>query len=291
MREIAWQAAAAVAARERAAVGTTGKRNVHRSTTARPGTPGTGRAHALAALGLALVPALLASGTAELLPFSSGERLSYSARAGPGMNGGAEMWIEGPVEVRGVRAIALHSEVTGGFGPFKVSNKSVSWLDPNLMGSLRFSKAERSPLGKHHEEVEIDPATRNWRAADGRSGTSPSNQPLDELSFIYMLRTIQIPADSTLVLNRHFDADRNPTKVRSLGRSSVDTPAGTFATHDVEMRVRDARRYRGEGVIKISLSDDPCRRPVRIECTIPNAGRVVMTLTAASPAIPACAPR
>ena len=259
--------------------------------TARTDQGGTGRARALAALSLALVPALLASERAELLPFASGERLTYAAHAGPGMNGRGEMWIEGPVEVRGVLAIALHSEITGGFGPIKVSNSTTSWLDPELMASLRFSKVERSPLSKHREEVEIDPATRNWRAADGRSGTGPSNQPLDELSFIYMLRTIQIPADSTLVLNRHFDADRNPTKVRLLGRGSVDTPAGTFATRDIEMRVRDARRYRGEGVIKISLSDDQCRRPVRIESTIPNAGRVVMTLTAAAPAIPSCAPR
>ena len=56
------------------------------------------------------------------------------------------------------------------------------------------------------------------------------------------------------------------------------------------MRVRDARNYKGEVVIRFSFSDDACRRPVRIESTIPEAGTVVMTLASAVPAIAACAP-
>jgi hypothetical protein len=56
------------------------------------------------------------------------------------------------------------------------------------------------------------------------------------------------------------------------------------------MRVRDTRNYKGEGVIRFSFSDDACRRPVRIESTIPGAGRVVMTLESAAPVIPGCEP-
>lgn len=264
---------------------------MHNPITVRKGTPETGRGHFRAALCLMLAPGLLALHDAAPLPFASGERLMYSAHAGPGLNGHGEMWIDGPVDVHGVLAIALHSEMTGGFGPVRVSNKTTSWLDPKRMGSLRFSKVERSFMSSHEEDVKMDPATRSWRATDGRTGTSPSDQPLDELSFIYLLRTMRIPDDSTLVLNRHFDADRNPTIVRSLGRGSVSTPAGTFATREIEMRVRDARHYRGEGVIRISLSDDACHLPVRIESAIPDAGRVVLTLTSAKPAIAACAPR
>jgi hypothetical protein len=70
----------------------------------------------------------------------------------------------------------------------------------------------------------------------------------------------------------------------------VATPLGTFVTREVEMRVRDARNYQGEGVIRFSFSDDSCQRPVRIESTIPEAGKVVMTLTSASPIVPGCLP-
>ena len=46
----------------------------------------------------------------------------------------------------------------------------------------------------------------------------------------------------------------------------------------VEMRVRDSRRYKGEGVIRINLSDDAVRIPIRIESAMPIIGTAVMTL-------------
>jgi hypothetical protein len=58
----------------------------------------------------------------------------------------------------------------------------------------------------------------------------------------------------------------------------ISTPAGRFETIAVEMRVRDSRRYRGEGVIRINLSDDAMRIPVRIESAMPVLGTAVMTL-------------
>jgi len=44
------------------------------------------------------------------------------------------------------------------------------------------------------------------------------------------------------------------------------------------MRVRDPRRYRGEGVIRIHITDDRCRLPVRIQSTMPVVGTTVLTL-------------
>lgn len=238
-----------------------------------------------------LLPGVLALRTSSPQPFACGERLSYSAHAGPGLNGHGEMWIEGPIDVRGVAVMVLRSEISGGFGPIKVTDHTTSWLDPERMATLRFLKDERYPFGRHSEDVEIFPESREWHATDGRSGVGPSDQPLDELSFIYLLRTLRVPDDSILVLSRHFDPDRNPTIVRSLGSGQVRTSLGTWTTREIEVRVRDRRRYRGEGVIRISLSDDACRRPVRIESNIPNAGTIVLELTGAEPAVPSCGPR
>jgi hypothetical protein len=242
----------------------------------------------LALLG-ALLPSLL--GMTQLrdsLPFSNGERLVYNAHAGPGMNARAVMWVDGPLAMNGAQVWVLNSQIKGGFGPVKVTDRTTSWIDPDRMAIVRFQKEERNPLSRHTEEIEVDPDGRTWRTADGRVGTSPSGQPLDELSFIYMLRALKLPADSAVVFNRHFDPDRNPTIVRSLGAGVVHTKAGTFATREIEMRVRDARRYKGEGVIRISLSDDVCRRPVRIESRVPNAGKIVMELLSAEPEIAGC---
>ena len=222
------------------------------------------------------------------LPFAVGERLVYEGRA-RGIGGRGAMWIEGPVNVRGVETFELHFDFAARFGPVSVSQKSVSWLDPSRMAALRFSKQERSPISRHSETIELYPDERRWEGSDGQSGGSPTNLPLDELSFIYFVRTLPLLSDSVLTFTRHFDVVRSPTTVRVLGHESITTPAGTFVTAIVEMRVRDAKHYKGEGSIRFAISDDRCRLPVRIESDIPGAGKVVLTLADAGAS--ACSPR
>ena len=247
--------------------------------------------------GLALLLVLLAAGTlwgqttGDPLPFAIGEHLVYDAHAGPGLNGKADMWIEGPADVRGTPTMVLRFTFAARVGFLRVSDNTTSWLDPVRMASLRFTKEERHLLARRSEDVSIEPFARKWTAADGREGRTPTTSPLDELSFIYAVRTMALPEGGTLVLDRHFDPDRSPTTLRSLGSGSVTTTAGIFVTREVEMRVRDARNYKGEGVIRFSLSDDACRRPIRIESNIPGAGSVVLTLASAVPVIAACEPR
>jgi hypothetical protein len=221
------------------------------------------------------------------LPFAVGERLSYEGRV-RGIGGRGTMWIEGPVEVRGVQTFELHFDFAAKLGPIKVSQKTISWLDPARMAAMRFTKQERNPIARHDETVELYPDARRWEGRDGAGGASPSSAPLDELSFIYFIRTLPFLTDSSLTFSRHFDLVRSPTTVRMVGRETVTTPAGTFSTVLVEMRVRDAAHYRGEGTIRFALSDDRCRLPVRIESDIPDAGKVVLTLTDAGSSL--CAP-
>jgi hypothetical protein len=215
-------------------------------------------------------------------PFQAGERLTYRVKAGKlGKLGRGSMWISETTSVRGTEALVLHFGFQARVGPIKVVNETESWLDPVRMASVRFHKHERHPLSNHDEEVELFPEQRHWQAADGTSGESPTSAPLDELSFIYFLRTLPLDRDTTFTLDRHFDAARNPTVVRVMGREVVETEAGTFPTIVVEMRVRDSR-YRGEGVIRFNFSDDARRLPVRIESTAPMVGKTVLTLESAT---------
>ena len=233
-------------------------------------------------LGLAVV-ALTAFGSevsaqsTAPLPFAVGERLVYDGRV-RGIGGRGTMWVAGPVDVRGVPTYELHFDFAARVGPLTVSQKSVSWLDPQRMAALRFEKRERHLLARREASVELFPAERRWQARNGDVGESPTSAPLDELSFIYFVRTLALSSDSTLRFDRHFDAERSPTLVRLRGREQVTTPAGSFNTVVVEMRVRDPEHYKGEGTIRFSLSDDRCRVPVRIESNIPDAGTVVLTL-------------
>lgn len=225
---------------------------------------------------VALGTRLPAQGT-PALPFAVGERLVYDGKV-RGIGGRGTMWVQGPVDVRGVPTFELHFDFSARVGPFTVSQKSTSWLDPEHMATMRFEKRERHLLVRRDESVEMFPQERRWRARDGESGASPTDAPLDELSFIYFVRTLPFTSDSTLRFTRHFDQNRSPTLIRVLGHEQVSTPAGSFGTVIVEMRVRDPEHYKGEGTIRFSISDDRCRLPVRIESNIPDAGNVVLTL-------------
>jgi hypothetical protein len=237
---------------------------------------------ALAVAALGAFTMKLPAQSASTLPFAVGERLVYDGRV-RGIGGLGTMWIAGPVDVRGVPTYELHFDFYARVGPLSVSQKSTSWLDPERMAAMRFQKRERHLLARHEEMVELFPAERRWRANDGQVGDSPTNAPLDELSFIYFVRTLPLTSDSTLRFARHFDVQRSPTVVRLLGHEQVTTPAGSFNTIVVEMRVRDPQHYKGEGTIRFSISDDRCRLPVRIESNIPDAGNVVLTLADAGP--------
>lgn len=217
------------------------------------------------------------------LPFFAGERLTYRVRTSRfGGAGKGEMTVEGPVDLRGRPTYVLRSKIETRVGPVKAVNRSESWLDYARMTTLRFRKRERSVVSSGSESVELFPERRTWEAEDGRSGESVTDAPLDELSFIYYLRTVPLATDSTYRLDRHFDPARNPTTVRVLGREEIVTPAGRFATIAVEMRVKDPARYRGDGVIRINLTDDHCRLPVRIVSDVPFAGEATLTLEAHS---------
>ena len=226
--------------------------------------------------------AMLTRGGAQAteLPFDVGERLHYRVTLGRlGTVGEGEMSVDGPEAVRGTETLVLRSQVSARVGFIKTTERAQSWIDPTRMTALRYMKRTHGALTRDDEQqVELFPEQRRWEDRRGHSGESPTSTPLDELSFIYYLRTLPLDADTTNTLVRHYDAGRNPIAVRVVGRDTVRTSAGTFPTIVVEMRVKDPHRYGGEGVIRLHLSDDTFRYPVRIESSIPVLGATVLTL-------------
>lgn len=211
-------------------------------------------------------------------PFAVGEELVYRASLGRfGGTGRGTMRVEAMEEVRGRWTYVLHSDLRGRVAGLKAEDHTRSWLDPVRMTSLRFSKRERNPLSSFTEEVELYPERRQWVAA-ADTGELAIGEPLDELSFVYFVRTLPLVDGDEYTFDRHFDAARNPTRVRVVGRESVTVPAGQFQTIIVEMRVRDARRYDGEGTVLMHLTDDARRIPVRIASRMRLAGSTVLSL-------------
>jgi hypothetical protein len=219
--------------------------------------------------------------TAARLPFGVGEKLTYGLRVSRvGTIGRGEMWIEGPVVVKGVSTWVMRFDTKAGFALVRGKDITTSWYDPIRGASVKFDKREREPLANHDETIEMNVTTRRWSeiGGSGTTGESLTDAPLDELSFMYFIRTLPLADDSLHTFQRHFDAARNPTTIRVLGRETLNTKAGSFPTIIVEMKVRDPRHFRGEGTIRINLSDDAHRIPVRIQSEMPVFGTAVLTL-------------
>src|SRR5512132_1803016 len=222
------------------------------------------------------VPA--SSGDASL-PFSVGEKLGYDIRLANGARvGTATMWIEGPVDVRGTGTYLLHFDSRIRYLLVPAVSRSSSWFDPVKGRSLRFFKHERNPLSHHDEAVDLFPDQKRWKSAEGATGQRLSSTPLDELSFLYFIRTLPMVPGATYSFDRHFDASRNPTTVKVIRREVIPTPMGELRVFRVEMRVHDPRHYKGEGIIRIHLTDDECRLPARIESTMPVIGTAVLMI-------------
>jgi hypothetical protein len=207
------------------------------------------------------------------------EELSYRAVSSRfGTIGTGTLSVTAADAIRGHAVIRLGFVFRGRVGPFRVSDETYSWITSGEMRSVRYRKEERSPLGARTERVEIFPGERRWQAFGGASGDTPTADPLDELSILYYLRTLPLKDGDSYTLTRHFDQARNPVRVQVLRRERTVVPAGEFATVVVEMRVRDSRVFRGDGTLRLSLTDDEDRIPVRIASTAPWLGSTEMLL-------------
>ena len=234
-------------------------------------------ARAALALGLLMLPLEQASAQATL-PFGAGERLTYHVRVDKmRASGRGTMWIEGPTEIRGASTLLLRSSVEVGIGPIKAIDKTDSWFDPVRMAALKFGQRHRYLFSRSSADVEMYPGEMRWTNSEGDGGNSLTDAPLDELSFIYYIRTLALVPDSSYQLNRHYDADRNPVCIRVIGRDTVRIALGEFPVIVTELRVKDPR-FTGEGLIRLFLTEDADRIPVRIESTLPGLGSAVFTL-------------
>lgn len=225
-------------------------------------------------------------------PFQVGEVLVYDARVSLiGRVGEATLRVEGPCRVANRDALMLSFDVSGGAGFMRVQDQTRSWIDAVTLATLRYEKHERSPLGSHDETATISVAGQQWQDASGQVFSTAGALPIDELSLLYYIRTLPLRTGDRDLGAGHFDVKRNPIGLRVVGRKSTEVAAGRFDVVEIQLKVRDPRRYRGTGTVTVQLTDDARRLPVRIRTALPGSSIVTLELrTAAIPApdSPAC---
>ena len=173
--------------------------------------------------------------------------------------------------------------VSGGFGPARVNDRYESWIDTDGLFSRRF-RQQIQELHRHRDRTyNFFPERMTYRRENGDTGTLASNKPLDDLSFMYYVRTLPLEVGDEYTINRYFKESGNPVVIKVLRRETVRVPAGTYRTIVVQPVIQTDGLFGEGGRAEIYFSDDRHRIPVLIKSRVPVVGSLTMSLRSFRP--------
>jgi hypothetical protein len=184
-----------------------------------------------------------------------GERLTYDVKFGPLRVGRASMEVLGLEQVRGRTAWHTRFQVTGGTFFYRVNDVLESWIDTATFASLRFRQQLSEGSRDRLYEYEIFPE-RAVFIEKGKPERPSVSRPLDDGSFLYFLRTVQLEPGATYEFPRYFMPERNPVRLDVLGRDTIDVPAGRFDALVVRPVIKAKGVFSENGRAQVWLSND-----------------------------------
>lgn len=200
------------------------------------------------------------------VPFGLGERMTYKVTLGiAGEVGSGSIEVQSLDTVHGFPTYQLRMHVKGGITFLRVEDEYQSWLDVQSLVSRRFKQDVHEVRYKRKRTLEFFPSERSWRRIDNDEvGTMPTDEPLDDLSFLFYVRTLPLTVGETYTLHRYWKDEGNPVTVKVLRRDTVSVPAGTFATIVVQPIIRTKGLFSEGGRAEVYFTDDERRIPVQI---------------------------
>jgi hypothetical protein len=200
-----------------------------------------------------------ARASVQRVPYNVGERLEYDVKFGKIKVGSGSMEVAGIETVRGRSTWHTVFQVRGGTFFYRVNDQYESWIDRQTGNSLRF----RQDLNEGRRDVERNFEIFPERAVfqeNGEDTTQTSVQnPLDDGSFLYFLRTIPLAVGETYTFERYFRPDRNPVTIRVLRKERIGVPAGEFDAIVVQPVIKTKGIFSENGHAEVWLSDDDNR--------------------------------
>lgn len=213
------------------------------------------------------------------VPFGPGERLDYQVKLGVFSAGEGYLAIDRVDTIRGRPTYHLEMNIRGGMMFAKVNDRYQSWLDTRDLVSLHFIKDVHEVRYKSFKEFAIYPDERRWQQLDeNHADVMDTEEPLDELSFIYWIRTLPLEVGETYTLNRYFVNKSNPVVIRVLRKELRKVPAGEFNTVVVQPIIKSGGLFGEGGKAELYFTDDAHRHLVYMRSEIPVVGSVTLHL-------------
>jgi hypothetical protein len=218
------------------------------------------------------------AGAPAPVPFSVGEELVYRASFAGVHAGTARMRVQSIELVRGRPAYHFVFTIDGGIPFYRVHDRYESWVDVETLSSLRYVQHISEGRYNRNTTYEIWPERAEYQKNVEPVQVSVAN-PLDEGSFIYMVRVSGVAPGATRTDARYFRPDRNPVVLTGVAFDTVTVAAGRFTTTVVHPAFKTSGLFAENTDARIWFSDDANRFPVLIKARFAH---FTMTLSLAS---------
>ena len=214
-----------------------------------------------------------------------GERATYDVELRGHDVGTGTFEVLGHELIDGKNTVHASLHVKGGLLFAKVDDRFDSWFDPNRYVSRRFVQNQRELRHTRQRDYDISAEEGTYRETlSGKVGSLATAEPLDDVSFLFYVRTLPLRDGEVDTIPRYFKPG-NDVVIRVVGRRTIQTPAGTFATIVVQPTITNAGGLFGQGGnAEVYFTDDAARTLVMLKSHVPVLGSLSLTLRELTPA-------
>jgi len=208
--------------------------------------------------------------------FAVGETAVYDVTFGPVKVGHASLAVEASETISGEDVYRVALELEGGPFFYKINDRTVSWIAPDPLRSLRFEQILSQGDYRRHRKYELDHAALTYTRYDWDEPTAAYREhkkeravpipegALDEIAYLFLARSLPLEIGKTYTFERYFEADGNPASIEVLRRERIRVAAGRFDTIVIRPLIRTGGMFGEDGDAEVFVSDDPTRRIVLI---------------------------
>jgi hypothetical protein len=220
-----------------------------------------------------------AVGPAAVGRMAVGERASYELRLAGRNVGTGSLEVVGEEQIGGHSTLRTRLEVSGGVLFARVDDRFESWIDAEGLFSRRFIQDQKELTNKRHREYHMAPEQKTYRQVDsGEESALSSREPLDDVSFLFYVRTLPLHVGDVDTIPRYFKPGHDVI-LRVLRKERIAVPAGTFETIVVQPTITNAGGLFGQGgQAEVYFSDDATRTLVMLKSRVPVIGSLTLHL-------------
>jgi len=230
------------------------------------------------------IPELVGPVTAQIVPpmsvpFGPGEHLIYKLKLGIFSVGEGHMEVIGLDSVRGELTYHTSLRMEGGIIGFRVRDDFQSWFSVQELVSQRFIKDQREGGYRAYRHYEFFPKEMRFERGDNDEVRDmPTDQPLDDVSFIYFVRSLPLEVGEEYSFNRYFKEGGNPVVIRVLRIETIDVPAGQFETNVVQPIIQTKGLFSQGGEAELYFTNDERKILVQMKTKVPLVGSLTLHL-------------